>query len=174
MKFNRERTLASAQLEHTVLRQLSEAHSKGLWSDLSKSELPWWDCFNAPWQWWYQGTLAAQLTSRDWWRVLFLVKAEAASLKGRLKANILCKYLRAIVQTVISSLKHSNMGGGGVRVVRWAGGWKDSQFDQSSEPLSTEQGVVIFTGVISVGRSYKGAGVYWNTRKQVLMPTQNT
>jgi len=57
-KLNRGRGLASAWLEPTVQRQLPEAHSKGLYSDLSKPDLRWECCFNASRQQWYQGTLA--------------------------------------------------------------------------------------------------------------------
>lgn len=46
-------------------------------------------CFNALWQWGYQGSLAAQLGPEIGERHFSLVKAEAASLKGRLKASIM-------------------------------------------------------------------------------------
>lgn len=120
-KLNRERGLASAWLEHTVQRHLPKQTAKGYVQIFPSQTSVGGGCFNAPRQQWYQDTLAAQLTSRDWWRALFPCK----SWDNQFKRNVKGKYY-------VSTQDESNSAGshfflkaqeyGGRRGGRWMKG----------------------------------------------------
>lgn len=163
-KLNRERGLASAWLEHTVQRHLPKQTAKGYVQIFPSQTSVGGGCFNAPRQRWYQDTLAAQLTSRDWWRALFPCK----SWDSQFKRNVKGKYYISTQDESNSAgshffLKAQEYGGRGE-----AGEWKDNKFAQNTGPLSIEQCVVVLTGFLSTEGSYKGVIVCWGTGNQVL------